>query len=75
MVRLSPEMTYTTDAALQKAPVKRQCFTKDEYALTHFDIYTQENCIIDGFIEAVKDTCGCVGRHRGINYSTVQTMM
>ncbi len=66
MLRMYLEKTFTTDASLAMDPNKRQCFTKDELVLKNFETYSQQNCLIDGYMEAVKEKCGCVGRHRGI---------
>ena len=75
MLRLELFRTYTTDTALARSPEKRQCFKRNEHHLEHFDVYTQNNCIANGYINAIHEVCGCVGRHRGEKFILMMTFV
>ncbi|KAF2903796.1 hypothetical protein ILUMI_02373 [Ignelater luminosus] len=58
---IKPNMMTTSEDLVSYKPEDRQCYFSSEKSLKYFNIYNQQNCLLECLTDFCLDYCGCVG--------------
>ncbi|KAL1122049.1 hypothetical protein AAG570_003455 [Ranatra chinensis] len=63
LVGISPEIMKTNEGLRSYDAHVRQCYFPSERHLSHFNVYTQQNCDLECLTNFTLKACGCVAFH------------